>query len=129
MRKLELNDIVGYLLHDMNVAWGDGGTMTTSIDDARHIIRRSVEYPESNIWKPALHPLSEYCHKMIAGHVMSILNCDLKTIREIWELYDGTKKLENISLKTYNVMCKNHIDFNGLIDDGLAIDINTLKGK
>jgi hypothetical protein len=73
-----------------------------------------------------LRPLSDYCGKMIAKDAMSLLDCDFETINEIWDLDSGAIKLEDVKLKTYNTMCKNHIDFNGLIDQRKAIDINTL---
>jgi hypothetical protein len=63
---------------------------------------------------------------MIAKDVIALLNCDFETVNEIWDLDSGTIKLEDVKLKTYNTMCKNHIDFNKLIEKGLAIDINTL---
>jgi hypothetical protein len=76
--------------------------------------------------KPILHPLSEYCGNITGRGVMDKLNCALYTVHEIWALRRGSVALNKISLKTYNVMCRNHIDFSGLIEKGLAIDINTL---
>ena len=77
--------------------------------------------------KPILRPLSMYCGKMIAKDAMKLLNCDVSVVHEIWELQDGTKSLDQISVKTYNVMCENHVDFDRLIDANLAVDINTLN--
>jgi hypothetical protein len=73
-----------------------------------------------------LHPLSEYCGKVTAGEAMKLLNCSMKVINEIWDLESDRIELEEISLETYSVMCKNHIDFNKFIKSGLAINKNTL---
>jgi hypothetical protein len=77
--------------------------------------------------KPILKPLSNFCGKRIAKDVMNDLNCSYTVVYDIWKFEDGSIKLKDIRFETYNVMCKNHIDFDGLIKKGLAIDINTLK--
>ena len=92
-------------------------------------VKLSVNYSDDeHIWmyKPILIPLSGF-EKVIAKDLMIKFSCKLDVVQEIWRLIQKEIKLEEISLKTYNVMCKNHIDFNGLIEAGLAIDINTLK--
>jgi hypothetical protein len=76
--------------------------------------------------KLALHPLSEYCGETTGGEVKKKLNCSFDVVNEIWNLQSGHLSLEQISVETYVVMCKNHIDGFGLIESGLAIDINTL---
>jgi hypothetical protein len=77
--------------------------------------------------KPILKPFSYFSGKRICRDVMEELQCDLDSVHELWQLEDGSKTLEQIKVKTYNVMCKNHIDFNRLIEKGLAININTLE--
>lgn len=77
--------------------------------------------------KPILRPLSDYFGNKTGREVMDELNCSSDVVCEIWELADGRKNLDQISLKTYNVMCENHIDFNRLIESGLAVDINTIE--
>lgn len=80
----------------------------------------------SDLFIPILKPLSDYCGTMIAREGMDLLNCDLESINEIWDL-QGTKDLDVVSLKTYNVMCRNHLDFNNLIPQGLAISIHDIN--
>lgn len=75
--------------------------------------------------KPYLRPLSDF-EKVIAKDLMEKFNCSLSIIQEIWKLIQKEIKLEDVSYKTYLMMCKNHIDFNNLIEKGIAIDINQL---
>jgi hypothetical protein len=76
-------------------------------------------------FKPILRPLSDF-NTGIAKDIMKDLNCSYLVISDIWNFEYGKINLKDIRFETYNVMCKNHIDFNGLIKKGLAIDINTL---
>ena len=78
-------------------------------------------------FKLILHPLSGFAGKRTAGDVKSELNCSLAIVKELWEYITGDKTLEEISYGLYLVMCKNHIDFFRLIEEGLAIDINTIE--
>lgn len=76
--------------------------------------------------KPILRPLSDF-EKVIAKELMIKFNCSLKIVQEVWKLIQKEIKMEDVSYKTYLMMCENHLDFNGLIEKGLAIDINTLS--
>ena len=79
--------------------------------------------------KPILKPLSDIYYNVTGGKVMNDLDCDLKTVHELWDLYNKDKafELNDLSYKTYEIALQNHFDVFGLIKKGLAIDINDLK--
>lgn len=76
--------------------------------------------------KPILRPLSDFASQITLGEIKKMLKCSSEAVYQIWELEDGRINIDKVYLETYNVMCRNHIDFNNLIKKGLAIDINTL---
>ena len=76
-------------------------------------------------FKPILRPLSDF-EKVIAKDLMTKFSINLQAVHEIWRLINKEITLDQISYSTYLSMCINHIDFNGLIEQDLAIDINTL---
>ena len=71
--------------------------------------------------KPLLRPLSDFTGKKTGREVMDMLNCTLAQVHELWKLEDGAITLEQVTVGLYNVMNKNHIDYNNLIGKGLAI--------
>lgn len=72
-----------------------------------------------------LRPMSDYTN--INGKAMSELNCDLSHQMEICDLANGIMGYWNISHGAVQVMQKNFIDYQGLIEKSLAIDVNTLE--
>ena len=76
---------------------------------------------------PILRPMLDLMELRTAGEVMKELGCELKYVHEIWALCNGETNIKDVSYEAILVMCKNHIDFQGLVENGLAIDINTLK--
>ena len=76
-------------------------------------------------YKPILRPLSHY-KKWIIKDIKKDLECTHNQVMEFLCFMDGSISLDMATVGLYNIMCKKHIDFNGLIDKGLAIDINTL---
>ncbi len=139
MRKLKFENIVGYFPYGLNMNLNRNNGMfkadNVNVDYCQinknnsiygwYLTYKNVTYGLFDI-KPILHPLSEYCGKVIAKDVMSKLNCDLSTVYEIWELQGGEIRLDEISYKTHIVLCNNHVDFNDLIKDNLAINYNDL---
>lgn len=75
-------------------------------------------------FKLVLRPISDY--EDINSQAMSEMNLDVQTMIEISELGYSYRCLQNVSYGTIQVMAHNHIDFQNLIKEGLAIDINTL---
>ena len=80
----------------------------------------------SDLFMPILTPFSDF-EKVIAKDLMNRFNCSLKVIEEIWKLKQGEIKIEDITCESYLMMCENHIDFNNLISEGLAISIHDIN--
>jgi len=76
---------------------------------------------------PILRPLSDYCGDVLGGRVMKLLGCNMDVVVDIWELHRGDMELKDTPYRTYECACRNHIDLFGLIEDGLAVNINDLK--
>lgn len=94
------------------------------------IIGSQVFFGDSSLFliqiQPLLNPLSDV-YIGTGGELMAKYNCSLNVIHEMWKLIQGDIELEDVSYRTYLMMCRNHIDFNRLIEAGLAIDKNTLN--
>ena len=99
------------------VTYSEGTTIKESVD---------LSYTEENRSKPILSSLSDF-NKWIIKDIKSFLDINHNQCMELLGFIDGEIKLENISLGLYNAMCKKHIDFNNLIEEGLAVDWNTLN--
>lgn len=132
MAELELKHLAHYLPYKLIIEYGKEdyrvmnagpGSSSNWIGINAIIQRQSAKVRPI----PILHPLEEYAGKTTMAEIKDKLNCDNDTVYQIWDLYDGSRNIEKITYKTYKVMCKNHVDFNGLIEKELAIDINTLK--
>ena len=74
--------------------------------------------------KLILIPLSDYTD--VNSESMNDLNCDLQYQIELSDFAKGHKSLYQWSVGVYKIMCENHIDFNRLIEKGLAINKNHL---
>ena len=140
--KLEIEKLAPYLPYGLSYVTQSGKVFKSECKDSFEIRIIKGKSPNGNKqyhsltlgkinrgeFKLILKPLSDF-EKVIAKDLMEKFNCSLDIIQEVWKLIQGDINLEDISLKTYLMMCKNHIDFKGLIKEGLAIDINTLKNQ
>jgi len=118
--KLELKHLAPYLPHKLSGIFRGRKESLKSCTTV--FINREILYGD---FKPILIPLRYFYNKPGKAY-MDMLGCQLSIVHEIWELSDGRRPLNDVSLLTYLVMCRNHIDFNELIKKGLAVDINTL---
>jgi hypothetical protein len=124
MKKLELEHLAPYLPFELKYKslWNNE---IIELEDL------SIDF-NNNIWgvkiKPILIPLSSF-EKTIAKDLMVKFSINLQIIQEIWRLIQEEITLDQISYSTYLSMCRNHIDFNGLIEAGLAIDKNSLSSS
>jgi hypothetical protein len=118
--KLELKHLAPYLTYGLN--------LVNNVNRKRELTIAYLNYwNESTIEiKPILRPLSDF-NTGIAKDIMKDLDCSYIVVSDIWSLEDGSLNLKDVRLETYEAMCKNYIDFNKLIEKGLAIDINTLE--
>lgn len=123
--KLEAKHIIPFFLHDIRIMIDGYETGIIGLDHLElRIGLQRFPYCQNVLYddiKPILHPISDFSGKKTAGEVRSELNCTLNCVYEIWDLNSKDKLLEEISYETILVMCRNHIDFQRLIDNNLAI--------
>tara|TARA_R110002051_G_scaffold224048_1_gene287239 strand:+ start:2589 stop:2993 length:405 start_codon:yes stop_codon:yes gene_type:complete len=131
--KLQLEEVLPYLLYDLKINTVDGLGILVRIDKKEKMVllsnpknKKSQEEFYIEDCSLLLRPLSGF-QKKTGRELMDVFSIDLSTVHEIWNLIDKNITLDEISLKTYNAMCKNHFDFKNLIGRGLAIDIKTIK--
>ncbi len=108
--------------------WGDKEFEFAGIDrndailmSGGMVIGRSLD----NVF-PILHPLSEFNSYTIRELTIK-LECTISQVREIWDLEEGKKTIDQITFGMIDIMNRNHIDYNDLIGKGLAIDEKTIK--
>lgn len=137
MEKLELKHLYPYLPYDLKF---EDGYILKGINFVEYGAKIQTENrqllvkSESGWWqpnldmmlKPVLRPLKPY-FKMTLVEMCVSLKIDHNQGQELWKFIDNDISLENISFNLYLAMCRNHVDFNGLIDKGLAVDINTIN--
>lgn len=128
MEKLELKHLVSYLPHDLNVLhWNGEAKEYVEILQVLNVGNRHVLGSEKH--KPILRSLSD-----MTNHEMNVLRF-LKTSKEgcqwtksDWNFIKDVQRFP--SLQSYKIVQKLfewHFDVFGLIEKGLAIDINTLN--
>ena len=128
--KLTLEHIEHYLssgLYCIN-EWGKKSKVVLdfSFENNTDFNETRVSFLIKRQYKLLLHPLSEF-KGMTVDSIMVKIECHRFHAYEITKLVSGENELEELTIGTYKVMCKNQIDFNNLIENGLAIDINTVK--
>ena len=129
--KLELRHLAPYLPYGLKyfIDFEDGDTACWKVEGLTiqeiFIDGYDCNYDSKNC-KPILRPLSDF-EKVICKELMIKFSTSLIIIHEIWALIQKDKTLNQINYETYLFMCKNHVDFNNLIEENLAIDINTIK--
>ena len=135
MEKLELKHLAPYLPYSLKV-------MDLYDNKERFFVGYSINHTEpvkisvyKNLLstgrllsevKPILRPLSDF-NTGIAKDIMKDLNCSYLVVSDIWAFEDGSIKFKDLRFETYNVMCKKHIDFGGLIKEGYAVNVNSIK--
>lgn len=92
------------------------------IDTIYNGITETLELDE---FKPILKSLSDYTD--ILGEGINMLNIDVQDQIELCDFAEQKIGLSQISYGLYEIMCINHIDFNRLIEKGLATSYNDIK--
>lgn len=121
--KLEIRHLAPYLAHGLKVRYAS--RLGNIKKEAELTMSDFTWMFRQKYFKPILHPLSEVMD--INSPLLNSINTDLKIQMEICDLANKKIGYWDVSYGSIEVMCENHIDFFGLIDAGLATDINTLK--
>lgn len=124
--KLTINHLKGYLDTNLKGVEQNGDIVELiGFKDETYFIKESrnvYAYGDVQDFKPLLHPLSNYID--INSSAMQDLNCDLLDQIEIQELASGRKGYWNLEYRVIELMQNNHIDYQNLIKENLAIEIN-----
>jgi hypothetical protein len=88
-----------------------------------------LDFPEIERVKPILRPLSDLTKEITHNGETFVPIEEYHYLRfeEISNYKSGGIWLNHIHFREYNVLIELHFDVFGLIDNGLAIDINTLE--
>ena len=137
MKKLELKHLAGYLPYGLKMKYNNDfvspKTRNLSVDGYQYMVDNA---------KPILHPLSDltkYCKdlgfipitKLYFETEIFPIQDEFKNYFEVKILF--TEKVDNpldaiaLSLAHLEKLYEWHFDIHGLIENGLAIDINKLK--
>lgn len=134
--KLELKHLAPYLPYGTLFFNGDLYKWIYKTDS---ICRCEDNYVSASIetiicygYKPILRPLSDivpYFYKLfIDGELGEYLDSEFLEKHSIYELEELENiKVENLPYGTFQLLVKYHFDVYDLIQNGLAIDINTLN--
>jgi len=120
--KLELKHLTPYLAYELK-SYNQYPNGEMFIQDV-HLSNVMNFVNVDNRGQIILKPLSDYTD--INSKAMNDLNLDVNDQIDLVEFANKIIGLNQISYGLYQIMCKNHIDFNRLIETGKAIDINTL---
>jgi hypothetical protein len=146
MEKLQLKHLAGYLPYELKIQNGKEFDIVTGVskENVESIFRGTYENTSMiKDVKPILRPLSDLTKPITIDGITFVpdtwIDDNIKTNVEIYKFLNGEISLD-IETENYNqtidlmdgylIMQKLlewHFDIYGLIDKGLAIDINTLK--
>ena len=146
MEKLELKHLAGYLPFQLKIQNGKEFDIVTGVskENVESIFRGTYENTSMiKDVKPILHPLSDLTKQITIDGITFVPDTwiydNIKTDVQIYQFLNEEISLEIIAEdynQTINLMDgyliirklnEWHFDWQGLIDKGLAIDINTLK--
>jgi hypothetical protein len=122
MEKLELRHVIGYVPYKL---------MATQIFDGIRLkhevtLNNVINFCEGNTnAKIVLRPLSELSD--ISGKYLSECNLDLLDQMELTDLSQKRTNFDHIAYDLAVWLFENHFDVFGLIEKGLAVDINALN--
>jgi len=134
MKQLELKHLLPYLCHKLEAI--EKGLRYANIEEEYRVFvigatSMNEEYPtvdtiingitettDLSRIKPILRPLSDLTKDKDVYNKLDL---------EIILVESGDMNAEDLSYKSYIWLIENHYDYFGLITEGLAIDINTIK--
>lgn len=128
MKKLELKHLALYLPYGLmiNCDFKDGDVMALKLEgltiQEAFLDGADWNYKDNTDFKPILRPLSDLTPKYLGE-----LNLDISTEIQLDKVATKFILPTDVNYTIFIVLLKNHFDVFGLIEKGLAIDINTLK--
>ena len=128
MKKLELIHIAPYIPYGLVLLCKNGKKITIQgagfSEDLGlleiHRTKKSGYLKQIKSNKPMLKPLNNYSD--INGIEMDLLNIDISNQIIIQELASKKIGFWQVPYGVIQIMCEHHIDFQGLIDEGLAVE-------
>lgn len=126
--KLELKHLAPYLPYELNLVEGKLSSISCRWGTVRYVDTDSDDYNTSlERIKPILKSLSECTD--INSPFLSSINADLPIQMQICDLANKRIGYWNCCYEAINIMSEHHLDFFGLIDAGLAVEIKNVKPK
>ena len=126
MEKLELKYLAPYLPYGLKFYWED---LKGNINEPWSLTINSIDFALENQNKPILRPLSDLT-KEITHNGEKFIPIDYFVGDDSDLVYNACLIHNDFSYLPYNLvqlLLEWHFDIFGLIEKGLAIDINTLK--
>ena len=121
--KLELKHLAPYSLYGLKVKLFNNIDIITGIDFENGIIETmSNNNCLTKNLKPILRPLSDF-NKGLYSEIFKTFNLNWQDSEDF---YLTPIDINSVSYELANILIKKHFDIFGLIEKGLAIDINTL---
>lgn len=129
--KLELKHLSPYLPYGLKI-FSEITEENYTLIHYNSMLDNNIEAVLKIEWyKPILRPLSDLTKEITETECGNPIHLDMfddddRTILELKNPYKYNDIL-TVSVNAYNYLLKNHFDVFGLIQNNLAIDINTLK--
>lgn len=127
--ELELKHLSGYLPYGLKVLSRETIFEMDIYSNMRGegIEKRDIQSVLSSNMKPILRPLSDLdIHKLRSDKNYPDLEVSQGSIDKLFKIEIGND-LQCFDISIFEYLYENHFDIYGLIEKGLAIDINTLK--
>ena len=131
MEKLELKYLADYLPYDLKFIGYLKHGSSLPFDDSEDILTLcpfvlTYLHQEFEEFKPILRPLSDLTNKY-GYHFIWERETDYESLCQWVDLDIDSRLTDKFSYEFWQILFENHFDLFGLIEKGLAVDINTIK--
>jgi len=131
--KLELKHLAGYLPYELKIKCGEITRATLTLDTVTSELISVKEILLNNAFKPILRPLSDLTKEIEVNGKKFVPVLEFRKIHDTSASNEDIQEGISDQLKTDSVphwivkkLYEWHFDIHGLIENNLAIDINTL---
>lgn len=125
--ELELKHLAAYLPYGLKVTKKDWAKIFKMDNDGTTLNCVGIDYILKVNAKPILRPLSYLTKEEVNGFSVGVRLQLRHLINNEIELFDDEAFLSRVSYYELDWLFERHFDVFGLIEKGLAIDINTLE--